>query len=145
MSYLKTNPQPAGLQANETAVTLDTGDLVAVQATCSVEPNSGDPVITADARVINADGTNKLDSQGQPMHSSWCYGSFAAEIANLGNGDAVAGMAVLQKCCLMAVLGEDTSPMWTDQIHAIALQNASIRTNLASAAHAGPVDAAALL
>lgn len=145
MSYTITSPQPTGLQSGETTVTLDSGDLVAVAASCSVEGNSGNPTVACTARVINADGSDKLDAVGQPMHSAWCYTSFPAEVANLGSGDSTAGMAVLQKCCLLAVLGEDTSPMWADPIHFTALQDASIRTNIASAAHAGPVDAGALL
>lgn len=147
MSYTKLDPQPTGLQPGETAVRMDSGAYVAIAAQCSVEPNSGNPVIASTARVINSptDGTDKLDATGQPMHSAWQYISYPAELANLGNGDATAGMAVLQKCCLMAVLGEDTSPMWADPIHFTALQDASIRTNLASAAHAGPVNAGAIL
>lgn len=145
MSYEKTSPQPASLAPGETAVTLDDGSLVAVMAVSSVQDTSGNPVIAATARAINADGTDKPDALGQPVRAAWRYTSFAAEVANLGHGDATAGMAALQKACLMAVLGEDTAPMWQDPIHYTTLQEASIRTHLASAAHAGQVDVGTLL
>lgn len=51
----------------------------------------------------------------------------------------------MQKCVLMAVLGEPTAPLWPDPSSAPMLANASIRTYLASAAHAGQVDTGALL
>lgn len=137
MSYSVTNPQPP-LQPGETAVTLDSGDIVAIAAICSVESASGNTVVAATARVINADGTNKLDAIGQSMTTAFQHTSNTDEIS-------ANGIAVVQKCCLMAVLGESTAPLWQDPIHATALATASIRTNIASAAHAGPVDAAALL
>ena len=139
MSYTVMNPQPAGLQPNETAVTLDTGDLVAVQAVGAIEANTGNPSITAGARVINADGTDKLDAVGHAITSGLSHVTNQTEITAAGS------MAAVQKCVLMAVLGESTAPLWQDAIHATILQNASIRTNLASAAHAGPVNAGSLL
>lgn len=139
MSYTLKSPQPTGLQPNETAVSLDTGDEVAVAAVCSVAANSGCPVIAATARVINADGTDKLDAQGKPINSAFQHTSCQEEVA------AVGSMAAVQKCVLMAVLGESTTPLWTDPSAATMLSNASIRTAITSAAHAGPVDAGALL
>lgn len=139
MSYTKTTPQPSGLQPNETAVTLDTGDMVAAHGVTGVEPNTGNPAITSSARVINSDGTDRLDATGQPITSAFAHTSTQAEIAAAG------GISAVQKCCLMAVLGEPTSPLWTDPIHAQMLANVSIRTAIASAAHAGPVNAGALL
>ena len=134
------NPQPSGLQPNETAVTLDTGDLVAVAASCSVEETSGDPVLTATARVINADGTDKLDVNGQAtLKSAFSHKTCQPEI------DAAGGMANVQKCVLMAVLGEPTAPLWQDPICATMLANASIRSNLYAAQHAGPVNTWSLL
>ena len=139
MPYTKMNPQPAGLQPNETAVTLDTGDLVAVQAVCGIEANTGNPSIVAGARVINSDGTDKLDAVGSSITSGFSHVTNQTEITAAGS------MAAVQKCTLMAVLGESTSPLWQDPIHATILQNSSIRTNLASAVHAGPVNAGSLL
>lgn len=139
MSYTVKSPQPAGLQPNETAVALDTGDEVAVAAVCSVASNSGCPVIAATARVINADGTDKLDAQGKPITSAFQHTSCTEEITATG------GIPAVQKCVLMAVLGEPTTPLWTDPSCATMLSNVSIRTAIASAAHAGPVNAGALL
>lgn len=139
MSYTVMNPQPSGLQPNETAVTLDSGDDVAVSAVCGVQDGSGNIAITASARVINADGTNKLDASGAAVTSGFSHGTNSVEIAAAGSVQAV------QKLVLMAVMGESTSPLWADPIHATVLQNASIRTAIASAAHAGPVNTASLL
>lgn len=139
MSYTRVSPQPSGLQPNETAVTLDTGDHVAVAAVCSVATNSGCPVIAATARVISTEGTNKLDAQGKPINSAFQHTSCSEEVATVGS------MAAVQKCVLMAVLGEPTTPLWTDPSAATMLSNASIRTAIASAVHAGPVDSGALL
>lgn len=139
MSYTVMNPQPSKLQSNETGVTLDTGDDVAVAAVCSVAENSGSPVIAATARVIDADGTDKLDAQGQPIKAAFQHTTCQQEITQVGN------MADVQKCVLMAVLGEPTSPLWTDPSCAQMLADASIRTNIASASHAGPVNVGALL
>lgn len=139
MSYTKADPQPAGLNAGETAVTLDDGTIVAVQATTTVQETSGCPVIAATARAINADGTPKTLADGSPIASTFHHTSNPDEVNDTG------GIAQVQKCCLLAVLGESTAPLWQDPIHATALANASIRTAILSAAHAGPVDAGALL
>lgn len=139
MSYTKTSPQPTGLNPGETAVTLDDGTIVAVQAKSSVQETSGYPVITATARAIKADGSPETLADGSPIASTWPHTSNADEIK------AVGGIDQVQKCCLLAVLGEPTAPLWQDPIHATALASASIRTYIASSAHAGPVDAEALL
>ena len=139
MSYTKTNPQPAGLNPGETAVTLDDGSIVAVQAKSTVQETSGCPVIAATARAIKADGTPETLPDGSPIASAFQHTSSPDEITAAGGIDQV------QKCCLLAVLGEPTAPLWQDPIHTTALANASIRTALSSASHAGPVDAGALL
>lgn len=139
MSYTKVTPQPSGLKPNEVAVQLDTGDLIVVGCDTTIAPNSGNPCITTQARAINSDGTDKLDVNGQPIRSAFTHSSDQTEITNAG------GIGAVQKCCLLAALGEPTAPLWQDPIHATMLGNASIRTALASAAHAGSVDAGALL
>lgn len=139
MSYTKNDLQPSGLNPGETAVTLDDGTIVAVQATSSVQDTSGSPVIAATARAIHADGTPVTLPDGSPVASAFQHTSCAQEVTDAG------GIANVQKCVLMAVLGEDTAPMWQDDLAKPMLANASIRTYLASAASAGPVDAGALL
>ena len=52
---------------------------------------------------------------------------------------AVSGAAGALKLAIAAVLGEPTAPLWTDPIFSSDLQNWSIRTNLATAAHWGSV------
>ena len=139
MSYAKTSPVPPGLNPGETAVTLDDGSIIAVQAVSSVQDTSGCPVIAATARAINADGSPKTMPDGSPIASTFNHTSCTQEVTDAGGIDKV------QKCVLMAVLGEPTAPLWQDPSAATMLANASIRTYLASAAHAGPVDAGALL
>jgi hypothetical protein len=141
MAYTKPSQTPfTALQPNETVVTLDTGDNVAVRCESSVEPNSGNPAVTAWARVVDATGADKLDGAGQPIKSAFGHCSNPTELATLG------GAAALQKLVLLAVLGESTAPLWQDPNHASVLENASIRTNIVAAAHAGPVaDPGALL
>lgn len=139
MSYTKTDPQPSGLNPGESAVTLDSGTIVAVQAKSSVQKTSGCPVIAATARAIKADGSPETLPDGSPIASAFQHTSCQEEITTVGS------MAAVQKCVLMAVLGEPTAPLWTDPSAATMLSNASIRTAIASAAHAGPVDAGALL
>jgi len=135
MAYTKPDQTPfaANLTDHEFVVTLDTGDNIAVRCDATVQANSGNPVVQVFARVVDGTGADRIDSVGQSINSGFSHTSNTGEIATLG------GVAVLQKLCVMAVLGEPTSPMWGDPLHATMLQNASIRTNLASAAHAGPV------
>jgi hypothetical protein len=141
MSYTKPDQTPfTALQPNETVVTLDAGDTVAVRCESSVEPNSGNPAVAAWARVVDATGADRLDGMGQAIQSAFSHCSNPTELAQVG------GAAQLQKLALMAVLGESTAPLWQDAIHATVLENASIRTNITAAAHAGPVtDPGALL
>jgi hypothetical protein len=139
MSYAKTSPVPPGLNPGETAVTLDDGSIIAVQAVSSVQDTSGCPVIAATARAINADGSPKTMPDGSPIASTFNHTSCTQEVTDAGGIDKV------QKCVLMAVLGEPTAPLWPDPSSAPMLANASIRTYLASAAHAGQVDTGALL
>lgn len=139
MSYTVVSPQPSGLNAGETAVTLDDGTIVAVSATSSVQPTSGSPVIAATARAINADGSPKCLSDGSPIAVEFRHTSCPQEVTDAG------GIAAVQKCVLLAVLGEPPAPLWTDPSCTTMLANASIRTMLAAAAHAGPVDVGAVL
>jgi hypothetical protein len=142
MPYTKPAQAPftANLVDHETVVTLDSGQNVAVRCECSVEPNSGNPAVAAFARVVDASGASTLDGTGQPIATSFSHCSCPGEVDSLG------GVGVLQKLAIMAVLGEPTTPLWQDPIHATVMQNASIRTNLASASSAGPVtDLGALL
>lgn len=134
MPYTKPDQTPfTALQPNETVVTLDTGDNVAVRCESSVEPNSGNPAVAAFARAVDATGTDKLDGAGHPIKSAFSHCSNPTELASIG------GASALQKLAMMAVLGESTTPLWQDPIHATVLENASIRTNITAAAHAGPV------
>lgn len=150
MSYTKLATQPQNLAlpitlddvtetVAATAVQLDSGDYVAVAAKTVVQANTGNPVITAVARAINSDGTDRLDAIGQLMQSQFTHAATQDDITACGS------IPDTQKRVLLAVLGEDTSPLWQDPSSAIMLRNASIRTNIDSAAHAGPVATGNLL
>lgn len=141
MSYTVPDQTPFAdmMREGELVVELDTGDLVAVYAVTSVEPNTGNPVVVAEARAVNADGSTKCDGCGDQTGTSFSHCSNATEVATLG------GIDKLQKLVVMAVLGEDTAPLWKDPAHTAMLDHASIRSNLMCAAHAGPVKGLASL
>jgi len=121
-----------GLALDELVVRLDSGELVAVLAVGSVEPNTGNAVITARARMVNADGSTFVDAAGQVVES---YYTRSADTANV---DEIGGMAAFQRFMLLTVLGED--PEWPNHpLDKTVRDHSSIRTNIAAAAHAGPV------
>lgn len=124
--YTKTDPQPAGLLPGETAVTLDSGDTIATS--CAIEArDGGDVFVTATARAIETDGTARQLPSGREISSTIGHLAKPQETTDLG------GLSAVQRCCLMAVLGEDTSPLWTDPIHAGLLTSSSIRVALTAA------------
>ena len=151
MTYTVTTLQPPGLQPDETAVTLDTGAVVAVCA--QVDRNHGNTVaVTAHARQIDATGATVVDANGHPIQSDASH-QFQPEIV------AAYTLPVLTKEMLRLVLGEPptlfveptmlptaTSPPTLTPLDPGVLSAWSIRNAIASAAHAGPVtDAGALL
>jgi hypothetical protein len=139
VSYSIANPQPSGLAAGETAVTLDTGETIAVAVSLTPQPNNAPSFVSATARQINADGTAMLDSAGAAISTEFRYTPTADEANNPTT------LAAAQKDCLMAVLGEPLAGPLADPIHAPAIANCSIRNRIAALAIAGPVDAGALL
>ncbi len=135
MSYTKLDPTPfaANLAAGEVVVQLDTGDDVAVRATISVQDQTGLPAMQAWARAVNPDGTTRTGPDGSPIQCSMSHRMTAEELA------AVSGAAGALKLAIAAVLGEPTTPLWTDPIFTTVLQDWSIRTNLSTATHWGSV------
>lgn len=119
------------LKPGEFVVQLDQGEFVAVSATGTVEPNSGNTVMEASARVVNADGSEYLDANGSPIKTHY---SFSCDMDGI---NAIGGMVEFQKKMLLTVLGEDA--LWTNPPHQDVLDHASIRTNIAAADQAGPV------
>lgn len=141
MAYTKPDQSRFNLLAGQFIVMLDTGEYVLITQTCSVEPNSGNPVVKTEAIVVDGQfGLPNPDANGQAIKAGFAHTSCQGELDTLG------GMSALQRLCIMAVLGEDTTPFWKDAAHADFLLHVSIRTNLAAAAHAGPSqDLSALL
>lgn len=139
MTYTITSPQPPGLQPGETAVTLDSGETIAVSVTLTPQTNNAPSHIDAVARQINADGTAVLDTAGSAVMAEFRYTPSASE------ANDTTAFAATQKDCLMAVLGEPLTGPLSDPIHANAVANCSIRNRIAALAIAGPVDAGALL
>lgn len=139
MSYTKTSPQPTGLNPGETAVTLDTGETIAVSITTVPIENNAPSYQDAVAREINADGTAKLDASGKPIVTEFR----STPTPDQANNPTM--FSALQKDCLMAVLGEPVTGPLSDPVHANAVANCSIRNRIAALAMAGPGDAGALL
>jgi len=127
MSYIIKSDIHAG--DRETVVELDDGTLAAVQ--CAVFRVGTSLSYQAQARALNADGSGRTDSAGQPIATE-------LQITD-GNPDRSADMA---RDCLRAVLGE---PLTLIQPTAV-VQAASIRQAIALATvTTGAVDPAALL
>lgn len=113
MTYTVMNPQPAarastlqdnqlgpGLYPNEVAVTLDSGQDVAVYVEATPAGNNAGIIFYASARAIQADGTTLLHEPGNVQMVTECqHASSQAEVTAYG-ADALA------KCMAMAVLGE---------------------------------------
>ncbi len=137
MAYAKiTNQAPfaANLKApGEIVLQLDTGQLIAVRARVDVQRGSGSATLFCDARLVNADGTDKLDANGKDITSSFSHTTSKVGI------DAAGGRGPMMKLCIMALLGESTGPLWNDAVHAEFLDHANIRTTIASALTAGSV------
>lgn len=136
-----------GLYADETALELDDGTIVAV----SVEPkwlaNGGGVSFTAWARWIEADGTAKLSPHEDWIETTLTHHADPFTVERLG----VAGVA---KELLLAVLGEPATMRDVDgqavaelPLSADIRRNVSIRTALRSVADTGPaaIDAGAVL
>jgi len=87
MSYTKPDQTPyaAHISPSEFVVRLDTGDDVAISAVMSVEPNTGNANCAVAARVVNADGTSRLDAMGQPIESGWSHTTNPTELATVGS------------------------------------------------------------
>lgn len=120
-------------------VQLDSGELVAVAARCGMHPTSGNLMIHATARVVDSSGADILDALGQTLDTTFGHEFTPDEITSCGS------VSNAQKCVLMAILGEDTTPMWQDALCATMLANVSIRTDIENAAHSGQVDAGSIL
>ena len=118
-------------------VTLDSGENVAVWVVSSVEPNTGNLVAQAGARVVTADGSDLLDAAGQTIESGYSFTSNPTFLASVG------GPAAFQKLMLMTVMGEPAN--WPHALTQDVLDHASIRTNIKAAASSGAADPSTLL
>jgi hypothetical protein len=98
MSYEKKLDQ-SGLNDGETAVLLDSGDLVAVSCFVKRQVNTNNPVYCATARAINPDGSPWCDAHGYEIKTSIRHSACDAEVEAVGD-DA------LRRECMLLVLGE---------------------------------------
>jgi hypothetical protein len=139
MSYTKPSQVlfAANLSADEFVVQLDTLQYVAVSAIASVEGNTGNTAIVARARVVLADGKPFVDAVGERAETAYPRSADTANLALIG------GIEQFKKLMLLTVLGEN--PAWPHTLDQTVQDHVSIRTNIASAAHAGPVTNAATL
>lgn len=137
MTYTKPDQAPyaANLLPGEFVVLLTPeNDLVAARAVSSVEPNTGQVVVKAYARAVEPDGTTRRDANGQPIASDFSFTADTETVNLLG------GPSGLQRKMLLTVLGEDVLAAWPAPPAPDALEHASIRVTLASAAIAGPTE-----
>jgi hypothetical protein len=104
---------------------------VAVRVVGSVDSHTGNIVADAYARVVNANGTDYLDVNGQPLKSTFQTSMDRAGIAQLGTAMGLAPAAALKRAMLLTVIGEPAG--WVNSPAVDALAHASIRTNIASA------------
>ncbi len=149
MPYSKINPAPgqpppsriAGMftvletghwiNADETAVQLDTGHVVAVSCPADRESHSQGLTFRASARVLNAAGGTVVDNGGSHIATQFRYSAHPAVIAALG----VEG---IRRELLLALLGEpathdaDGEPLL--MIDPVVAINISIRSALSMAA-----------
>lgn len=107
MSYTMMNPQPAGLDTNEVAVTLDNGLDVAVCVGRVWAPNNAGLNLTGKARLINADGTSVKCPMGNTVETIATHLSPQSEITAYG-------VDALSKCMVLAVLGEPITTTTVD-------------------------------
>lgn len=114
----------------ETVVTLDSGENVAVLVVLSVEPNTGNTVVKVSTRMVERDGETSVDGNGEPIESGYSHNASEVEIAQMGGIDA------LVKQVTLVALGEP-STLLAEPIHTEARRHASIRPNIASAKAAG--------
>lgn len=120
-----------GLYPNEVAVTLDTGQGVAVYVEALPVDNNAGIAYYASARAINADGSTVMHGTVQ-MVTEYPYLSSQNEVAQLGATPLAQGM-------LLIVLGEplqtgtmDGETVTIPQAASFAVASASIRTMLAA-------------
>lgn len=100
MTYSILNPQPAsGLEAGEVAVTLDTGDIIAVACTTRRMVNAQGVEFNASARAINADGTPRTCGCNQPIATAFPQPCTPQQVSRFG-------VDALAKEHVLAVLGE---------------------------------------
>lgn len=159
MGYSKADPQPGardaalayedigpGLYPDETAVKLDTGELVAVSVRPEWLANGSGVALRGWARWIDADGRTHLCPSGQDVELEFCHTASAVDVA-------AHGVPALAAEVLKLLLGEEpaeveiddgTAPLigWSPEVRL----NASIRHAITSvAATKTASDAGALL
>lgn len=138
MTYSKLDPQPAGLSANETALQLDDGTLVAVAVVPTWLPNGAGVAFAGTARHIIADGTTQACPQGQDVQTGFTH---AATVTDADTSDKIGAIA---KEILLAMLGEPPTMTTVngEEVPALPLSdevrsNVNIRLHAAIAASTG--------
>lgn len=135
MTYTKPDQAPYASQLlpGEFVVILDTGEAVAARAVSEVEPTTGQMVVKATARAVEADGSTRIDANGHPIATAYAF------TADTDTINALGGPNGFQRKMLLTVLGEDVLAAWPNPLPPDVLEQVSIRSTLASAAFAGPV------
>lgn len=157
MAYTLLTPQPGprdeslswddlgpGLYSDETALVLDTGELIAVSVVPKWMENGGGVSFTGWARWMEADGQTKLCGHGQHVETAFTYHADAASVE-------AKTIPFIAKEMIHLLLGEELTTeeltnedgskmvinacMWNEDIKL----NASIRHALKAVASTGPV------
>lgn len=90
-----------GLYTGETVVQLDTGELIALSVARKRRPNGGGMDFRGWARVIEEDGSTKLDPAGQEMELEFPHGADAGTMQSIGD-DAE---AVISREIMLMMIG----------------------------------------
>lgn len=132
MAYTKRNDIP--VHPDETAVELDTGELVAVR--CDRKVVDAGVAYHPQARAVDEQGEPLRDARGREIRTEFKVVVPVGQVASITD-------AVVTRECLFAVLGETVTefPRWSADV----LTAASIRRAIAAAAVAGPADPGAVL
>jgi hypothetical protein len=165
MAYELLNPQPGprddslgwddlgpGLYNDETALVLDSGELIAVSVVPKWMENGSGVAFTGWARWIEADGQTHLCQHGQHVETAFTYHAIAVIVDKYGIpfiAKEMLHMLLGEPLTMVEDVDQDGNPMsyptlmWSDEVRL----NASIRHALKSVSETGPlaINAANLL
>lgn len=109
----------AGLYDDETLITLDSGEEIAVSVAAERIAHTGGVVVIAWARWVNDDGSTRLDPTGQEMENEYRHSFPPEQVETIG-------VDALCRGVVKAMIGEDTEMAEVDLTDEVK-RNVSIR------------------